>query len=146
VWIVREGGSPVAGALAERHPGAVVLELAAAAGVDPADPGAWAREVAARPAPRRVYFLAGEPDPEADELARVRTAQERGVLALLKAVGPYAVGRAGAAAARAAALEAAAGDAEEAGEEARGTAGAAARAREAGSTRRHARTCASMSA
>jgi polyketide synthase PksN len=86
VWIVREGGSPVAGALAERHPGAVVLELAAAAGVDPADPGAWAREVAARPAPRRVYFLAGEPDPEADELARVRTAQERGVLALFRLV------------------------------------------------------------
>jgi len=50
-------------------------------------------------------------------------AVRRGVLALLKAVGPYAVGRAGAAAARAAALEAAAGDAEEAGEEDRRPAG-----------------------
>ena len=86
VWIVRAGASPVAFALAERHPGAVELELGGAAGVDPADPGAWAREVVARPSPRRIYFLAGEPDSAADELVRVRWAQERGVLALFRLV------------------------------------------------------------
>jgi len=87
VWIVRDGESPVAAALAERHPGAVVLELGGGrAGVDPTDAGAWAREVAARPAPRRIYFLAGEPDSAADELVRVRWAQERGVLALFRLV------------------------------------------------------------
>ncbi|MFZ9746743.1 MAG: beta-ketoacyl synthase N-terminal-like domain-containing protein [Opitutaceae bacterium] len=87
VWIVRDGASPVAAALAERHPDAVVLELGGGrAGVDPADAGAWAREVAARPAPRRIYFLAGEPDPAADELVRVRVAQARGVRALFRLV------------------------------------------------------------
>jgi polyketide synthase PksN len=86
VWLVRDGDSLLASALAERHPGAVGLELAGATGVDPADPAAWAREVAARPAPRRIYFLAGEPDPAADEMARVRWAQERGVLALFRLV------------------------------------------------------------
>jgi len=86
VWIVRAGDSPLAAALVDRHPGAVVLELSGAAGVDPADPGAWAREVAVRSAPRRIYFVAGEPDPAADELAQVRVAQERGVLALFRLV------------------------------------------------------------